>query len=442
MFTLTPVNDALANGDETVTVSGTLGVPSLSVIPTTVTIRDDDTAPTGITLTVAPTEVAEDGGGQTVTVTATVDGESRFVADQVVTVSVAGSGFAAVGDFTITIPTNTVSAQGMFTLTPVNDALDNPDRLVTVSGAVADPSVTVTSATVTIRDDDGAPTLSISSPSVAEGDDGETPMLTFEVSLSAASEWTITVNFAEDTGTATAGEDYTALTAGTLTFNPGDRAKAIDITITGDDLDEPNETVVVQLSDATNATIATGTGTGTITDDDDAPTLSITSPMVAEGDDGETPTLSFEVTLSAASGQIVTVTFAEGTGTATAGTDYTELTAGTLTFDPGDRSKKIDVTVTGDDIDESNETVVVRTLRTPPTRPSPSGTGTGTITDDDDRPSLAISSPSVDESDDGETATLSFEVTLSVPSGRQVSVKWAPAENPWNGNRGHRLCGE
>ena len=159
----------------------------------------------------------------------------------------------------------------MFTLTPVNDALDNPDRLVTVSGAVADPSVTVTSATVTIRDDDGAPTLSISSPSVAEGDDGETPMLTFEVSLSAASERTITVNFAEDTGTATAGEDYTALTAGTLTFNPGDRLKTIDITITGDDLDEPNETVVVQLSDATNATIATGTGTGTITDDDDTP---------------------------------------------------------------------------------------------------------------------------------------------------------------------------
>ena len=99
MFTLTPVNDALANGDETVTVSGTVGVPSLSVIPTTVTIRDDDIAPTGITLTVVPTEVAEDGGGQTVTVTATVDGVSRFVADQVVTVSVVGSGFAAVNAF-------------------------------------------------------------------------------------------------------------------------------------------------------------------------------------------------------------------------------------------------------------------------------------------------------------------------------------------------------
>ena len=154
------------------------------------------------------------------------------------------------------------------------------------------------------------------------------------------------------------------------------------MTITGDDLDEPNETVVVQLSSAFNATIATGTGTGTITDDDDAPTLSITSPSVTEGDAGETPTLSFEVTLSAASGQIVTVRFAEGTGTATAGTDYTALTPGTLTFNPGDRAKTIDVTVTGDDIDEPDETVVVQ-LSDATNATMGLGTGTGTITDDD-----------------------------------------------------------
>ena len=418
-FTLTPVNDVLANGDETVTVSGTVASPSLSVIPATVTIRDDDIAPTGITLTAMPTEVAEDGGGRTVTVTATVDGVSRFVADQVVTVSVSGSGFAAVNDFTVTIPANTASAQGMFTLTPVNDALDNPDRTVTVSGAVADPSVTVTSATVTIRDDDGAPTLSISSPSIAEGDDGETPMLTFEVFLSAASGQIVTVNFAEDTGTATAGEDYTALTAGTLTFNPGDRLKTIDITITGDDIDEPNETVVVQLSDATNATIATGTGTGTITDDDDAPTLSITSPSVTEGNEGETATLSFEVTLSAASGQIVTVNFAEGTGTATAGEDYTALTAGTLTFNPGDRAKTIDVTVTGDDIDEPDETVVVQ-LSDATNATMGLGTGTGTITDDDDAPAVTLSLNPTSISENGGVSTVT--ATLSHASSAPTTV--------------------
>ena len=72
---------------------------------------------------------------------------------------------------------------------------------------------------------------------------------------------------------------------------------------------------------------------------DDAPALSISSPSVTEGDAGDTATLSFTVTLSAASGRTVTVDYTDaGTGTATAGTDYDALTAGTLRFDPGDTS--------------------------------------------------------------------------------------------------------
>ena len=120
---------------------------------------------------------------------------------------------------------------------------------------------------------------------------------------------TVTVSYADaGTGTATAGEDYEALTAGTLTFAPGgDQSQTISVTVRGDDLDEPNETVIVQLSSSTNATIATDTGTGTITDDDDTPSLSISSPSVAEGDSGDTATLAYSVSLSAASGRTVTV---------------------------------------------------------------------------------------------------------------------------------------
>ena len=76
------------------------------------------------------------------------------------------------------------------------------------------------------------------------------------------------------------------------------------------------------------------TGTATI-EDDDGPALSIDSPSVTEGDSGST-NLTYTVSLAAASVQQVTVDWAEGTGgTATAGTDYTAITGGTLTFPVG-----------------------------------------------------------------------------------------------------------
>ena len=65
-------------------------------------------------------------------------------------------------------------------------------------------------------------------------------------------------------------------------------SRAIDVTVTGDALDEPDETVVVTLSAPANATIATGAGTETITDDDGAPTVSVDSPSVVEGVPGAT----------------------------------------------------------------------------------------------------------------------------------------------------------
>ena len=102
----------------------------------------------------------------------------------------------------------------------------------------------------------------------------------------------------------------------------------------------------------------------TITDDDGAPALSIDSPSVSEGDSGSVH-LTFTVSLSPVSGRQVTVNYAEGTdGTATSGTDYTALPAGTLTFAVGATSQMVTVAVTGDTTDEPHETVVV-TLSSP-----------------------------------------------------------------------------
>ena len=428
-FDVAVTGDVLDEEDETVVA--TLDNAANATIATasgTGTITDDDATPS-ITLTVNDNSVGEGDGATTITVTATVDGTTRFGAATAVTVSVAGSGtatavdFAAVTDFDIEIAAGAASQTGTFTLTPTDDTEDETDETITVSGASG--SLTVNPATISLTDNDGMPTLSIDSPSVTEGDSGS-ENLTFTVRLSPASVQQVTVDWTEGTGgTATSGTDYTAITGGALTFAAGTTSRTFDVSVTGDTLAEPNETVVVTLSNAANATISTASGTGTITDDDAAPTLSIDSPSVTEGDSGST-TLTFTATLSAASGLQVTVDWAEGTGgTATSGTDYTAITGGTLTFTAGTTSRTFDVSVTGDTLAEADETVVV-TLGSPTnaTVSSTAGTGTGTITDNDAAPSLSIASASVTEGDSGST-NLTFTVTLSAASGQRVTVDWA-----------------
>ena len=388
-FNVSVLGDVLDESNETVVVE--LSAPTNAAVSNTAgtgtgTITDNDATPTAITLTVDDSSVGEGDGPTTITVTATVDGTTRFGAATTVTVSVAGSGtagavdFAAVADFDIEIAAGAASETGTFTLTPTDDTTDETGETITVSGASG--GLTVNPATISLTDDDG-PTVSIDSPSVTEGDSGS-KSLTFTVTLSPASGQQVTVDYADaGTGTATSGTDYTAIAGGTLTFAAGTTSQTIAVTVAGDVLDEADETVVVTLSNAGNATISTGTGTGTITDDDGAPTLSVDSPSVAEGDSG-TATLTFTVTLSAASAQTVTVGYADaGTGTATSGADYTVIPAGTLTFAAGTTTQTIDVSVPGDAEEEADETIVV-TLSAPVNATLAAATGTGTITDDDD----------------------------------------------------------
>ena len=83
------------------------------------------------------------------------------------------------------------------------------------------------------------------------------------------------------------------------------------------------------------------------------PSVSVGDASVTEGNAGTTP-LSFPVTLSAASTQPVSVTYATADGTATAPSDYAAA-SGTLTFDPGETSKIISVDVVADLAIEQDE---------------------------------------------------------------------------------------
>jgi hypothetical protein len=114
------------------------------------------------------------------------------------------------------------------------------------------------------------PSLSINDVSITEGNSG-TKTLTFTVTRTGTPTGAITVNYATADNTATtANNDYVA-TSGTLNFATTDVTKTISVTINGDTNIEPNETFLVNLTNATNATIADSQGVGTIINDDQPP---------------------------------------------------------------------------------------------------------------------------------------------------------------------------
>ena len=114
------------------------------------------------------------------------------------------------------------------------------------------------------------PTLTTSDIAVEEGNSGTTNT-TFSVRLLQSPDETVTVDYATQGGTATAGEDYEPH-SGTLTFEPGQTEQTIDIPVSGDERIEPNEDVVLELSNPSNGEFPFSSNTFsrrlTIQDDD------------------------------------------------------------------------------------------------------------------------------------------------------------------------------
>jgi hypothetical protein len=262
------------------------------------------------------------------------------------------------------------------------------------------------------------PLLSINDVALEEGNSATNAV--FTVTLSAASDQPVVVDYATANGTALVNVDYLGAT-GTLTFNRGQTTKTISVLVHGDLLNELNETFFVNLSNPINATVARGQAQALIINDDSAPGISISDVSAIEGSGGTT-TFLFPVKLSAPSGQAIKVDFATANDTALAESDYIAAT-GTLTFDPGDTEKTIPVVINGDLLSEATERFIVN-LSKPVNATIDHGQGVGTIRDDDPLPGISINNVTVTEGDAG-TSKAAFQVGLSAASGQTVWVNFA-----------------
>jgi len=175
------------------------------------------------------------------------------------------------------------------------------------------------------------------------------------------------------------------VTSGVLTFNPLDVSETINLGVVDDALDEDDETVELELSGPTNATLGDEAAhTYTIGDNDGAPQVGFALTTSSGTESGTL--VSLQVVLSAASGKTVTVDYAATGGTATAVLDYVAV-PGTVTFAPGDLSKLIPLTVVNDEIDEENESIELD-LTNPVNATLGTAGHTRIITDDDATPGV------------------------------------------------------
>ena len=136
--------------------------------------------------------------------------------------------------------------------------------------------------------------------------------------------------------------------------------------------------------------------------------LSIADATASEEDDS---TIDFVVTLNPASDESVTVDYATANGSASDGDDYTAK-SGSLTFNAGDTTKTIQVSIIDDTVADNNETLTI-TLSNASGAEISDGQATGTITDGDTETSpLTAAFQDLPDSHDG-SAEFTFQVLFS-----------------------------
>jgi len=247
-FVLRPENDLVDEIDETLTLS-VVSSP-LPVSPATIILVDDDTPPTGISLSVDDPDIAEGEATADITLTATVNGGTTFA--RAVNLALAFGGTATEGgegDYTLTgfrsieIPAGQRTGTTVLTFMPIDDPRDELNETIEISGT--SPGIQVEPVSLLLIDNDESLLQLTAAPRrLREGDSPSTVNVTLTVRTGTPYDQPLDVVL-ELNGTARRTIDYNVtgplrlqLPAGSLTGSASLTFAPID-----DTLDEPEETI-------------------------------------------------------------------------------------------------------------------------------------------------------------------------------------------------------
>jgi hypothetical protein len=285
-----------------------------------------------------------------------------------------------------------------------------------------------TRVTITIVDTQSLPRISIEDMTVLEGAAGTRTTVRLPVRLSVPAPVPVAFEI-ELSGTADSTDGFLA-TPRKMVIPRGASRVDLEVTIVGDDVDEPDEDFRVRIVLPHFAVVDDGRSSLSIIDDDPGtvPYVSVYNVRVGETTGADT-LATFAVQLAAPQPQEVRVQWYTFDVSANAGPDY-DLGFGTLVFPPGEVTKSIDVTVHGDGIAERLEKFAL-TLWQPSGVVLGRSKAEGAIVDDDtafpdvtlDAVTVAVSDVRIAEGSGGSTDAV-FTLTLdeASPATVQISV--------------------
>ena len=418
---ITPIDDGIGEPAQTVVLQlrGGLGYTVGAASNATVTITDNSDVPyAAVNVTAGP--AVEGGAAGTFRITTTGTGSGNINVLYTVTgTATNGLDYAALSG-TVTMGINTTST---LTITPLQDALVEGYETITIK-LTPNPAYALaldSSATMNLQDDD-APQVNVSTTNDAFSETNGS-LAKFFLSRTGATTGALTVNYTVG-GTATAGVDYTA-PSGSVTIAAAATGAYVDVSVLGDAFAEGSETIVLNVTPDPAYAIGIGTATRYLTDAQSAAVATQVSFAAANSSAAENAgTVNIPVTLSAAAAGDVTVEYFINGGSALgAGVDYS-LTAGVLTFAPGQTSKDIVVTLNNDTLDESNETLVIA-LANPNNARLGTSSHTLTILDDDAPPGVTIGFAGTTGSGLESLSPAPLTVALSTAQGAAVTVDYS-----------------
>ena len=422
----TPSDDSVYERDETAvididTVSG-LATENSTPQQVTITVTENESAPT-VTLTTSATTIAENAGSS-LTLTATLSGTT----DAAITVALDTSGTATEGtDYTDgsgNIDNIVISAgatTGTVSFTPTDDSTYEGNEIATISingvtgkTGVAENS-TPQAVAITITENESAPQVSFSVSSGGAAENGGTVTLT--ATLSGVAYQDVSVAISQYGGTGVLNTDY-SLSSSTITVSAGSTTGTITLTCIDDSLWSGDMTMSFEVASVSGGGASeNGTQTQGVNcqDNESAPTVTLTTSATSIAENAGS-SLTLTATLSVAT--IVDVTVALATsGTSTEGTDYTDGSGNIndIVISAGDTTGTVNFTPTDDSTYEGNETAIIDIDTIDATGSSANEDGTQQVTitiiaDGDAPPSLSIND--VSTTDEGNTAT-NMTVTLS-----------------------------
>ena len=349
-------------------------------------------------------------------------------------VATANSDFAAVQG-AVTIAAG--SRSGTFSVPILQDTDQEPNEVFwveltrvtsTTSGGLLNATIGNTLASVEIIDDDTLPEVSVSD---AEADE-QAGVLTFRVELSRISADEVVIEYTTVDGTATAGDDYTGVTSGSVTIPAGDLFATIEVDVVNDGVVEGEETFTLQLTGVFGATLLNTEAQGTILDADDLPSLSVED--VSRVEDDASQYLNARVTLSRPSGQTVWLSHAVaevpslGEYAATYRLDFEEgFDVPPISIPAGATSRTFTVRIFDDDVPERDERFLIL-ISDPVGATIRDGSAWATIVNND-LPIVSIENVEVSESD----PSAIFTVALHEPSLDPTSVRYRTQDWPYGG---------